>query len=109
MEEMETMTITLKGDHQTRRVWVNGELLDSGPSQKVSNDSPEAFDWGNPEAGSAQLALAILLKFTDRRTAVENYQDFKWEIIYELEEDEDFEVEINLNPWLTPRRKESIQ
>jgi Family of unknown function (DUF6166) len=105
---METMTILLSGEWETKKVWLAGIPLDPGPSQKVWNHSPDGFAWGYGGSGPAQLALAVLLKFTDARTAVENYQAFKWEIIFQLDQ-ADFEVEINLNPWLEPRLKEGIQ
>jgi hypothetical protein len=104
---MEAMTILLTGEWETKKIWIAGRLLDPTPSQEVRNRSRE-FNWGNGGLGSSQLALAILLKFTDKQTAIENHQDFKWEIIAQLDQD-DFEVEINLNPWLEPRRKENIQ
>jgi hypothetical protein len=66
-----------------------------------------SFAWGYGGSGPAQLALAVLLKFTDSRTARENYQDFKWEIISQLDQ-ADFEVEININPWLEPRAGKNI-
>jgi|SRR5262245_282321 len=100
------MVITLKGEWETKKVWINGERLDSGPSLKIWNHSPDGFAWGYGGSGPAQLALAVLLKFTDSPTAVANYQSFKWEIISQLDQD-DFEVEININSWLA--RKEMIQ
>jgi hypothetical protein len=102
------MTILLSGEWETRKVWLAGQPLDPKASQEVWNHSPDGFAWGYGGSGPAQLALAVLLKFTDKQTAIENYQDFKWEIIAQLEQ-KDFEVEINLNPWLEPRRKEWIQ
>ena len=100
------MIVTLKGQHKTGRVWINGELLDPKPSQELLESLPRGFNWGYGGSGPAQLALAVLLKFTDRRTAVENYQLFKWEIIAQLEQDADFEIDVNLNPWI--QRRETI-
>ncbi|MBN2286928.1 MAG: hypothetical protein JXI43_10805, partial [Tissierellales bacterium] len=52
------------------------------------NHSPDGFCWGYGGSGPAQLALAILLKFTDRETACNLYQKFKWEMIATLPQDD---------------------
>lgn len=49
------------GDFATAVVLVNGQRLDPGPSQRVSNPSPDGFAWGYGGSGPAQLALALLL------------------------------------------------
>ena len=51
----------IKGNWETREVWVNGELLDPAPSQAVWNHSPNGFAWNYSGSGPAQLALALLL------------------------------------------------
>jgi hypothetical protein len=43
--------------------------------------SPTGFAWGYGGSGPAQLALAILLKFVDERTALELHQSFKREVV----------------------------
>jgi hypothetical protein len=95
------MIIMLKGDVDTRQVWIDGKLLDPKPSQEVLDYSP-SFSWGYNGPGIAQLAIAILLKFTDERTAVENHKYFQWEILDELNAG-DFEIDVNLNAWITRR------
>ena len=35
----------IHGDAATRRVTLNGEELDPGPSQAIVNHSPEGFGW----------------------------------------------------------------
>lgn len=77
-------TINLKGNFKTRQVWLNGELLNPRKSQKIINHSPDGFNWGYGGSGPAQLALAILLKITSRETAMQMYQDFKWDVIASL-------------------------
>lgn len=53
-------------------------LLTPGPSQAVCNHSPTGFEWGYAGSGPAQLALAILLDFTQSRDLAERYyQEFK--------------------------------
>lgn len=68
-------------------VYKNDEVLDPGRSQRTRNHSPDGFAWGYGGSGPAQLALAILLEETDRKTAVERYQDFKWKVIANLPHD----------------------
>ncbi len=76
--------ISLHGNYSTREVWLNGELLSPKESQKIINHSPDGFSWGYGGSGPAQLALAILLKITSRETAMQMYQDFKWDVIASL-------------------------
>ena len=60
------ITIKLKGNWETKMVWLNGKLLDPRPSQKVRNHSPDGFNWNYAGSGPAQLALAICLElFTE--------------------------------------------
>jgi len=65
------------GEASSRRVWVNGRELLPIRSQKAYNHSPDGFSWGYGGSGPAQLALALMLLFTDRRTALGVYQAFK--------------------------------
>lgn len=53
-------------------------------SQKNLQHSPAGFDWGYGGSGPADLALNILAKFTDRETAEELHQVFKWDYIAKL-------------------------
>lgn len=92
------MLHVLKGEIATRRVWLDGKLLDPKKSQKLCNHSPDGFNWGYLGSGPAQLALAVLLELeTDRRTKdpLPLYQSFKESLIARLPLDEDFEVEFS--------------
>jgi hypothetical protein len=60
---------------------VDGRVVQLKPSLKVWNHSPSGFEIGYGGSGPAQLALAILMMFTDRDTASRLHQDFKWEIL----------------------------
>ena len=51
----------IRGEINTREVYVNGSRLDPKPSQRAYNHSPDGFNWGYAGSGPAQLALAILL------------------------------------------------
>jgi hypothetical protein len=55
--------------------------LKPGPSQRLFNHSPDGFQWGYGGSGPSQLALAILLDFTegDGELALHCYQDFKFQ------------------------------
>jgi hypothetical protein len=85
----------LKGIAKTREVYLDGEYLDSQESQKVYNHSPDGFNWGYGGSGCAQLALAIMLKIFPKEKALNVYQNFKWNVIANLEQGRDFEIEIN--------------
>ena len=67
-----------------REVTVGGEPLSPSESLAVARHSADGFAWGHGGSGSAQLALAILLRFADRATARRVYQAFKWECIATL-------------------------
>ena len=59
--------ISLKGDYETKMIWLNGKELNPEYSQKIYNHSAEGFDWSHTGDGSAQLALAILLELTQNK------------------------------------------
>lgn len=61
--------------------------LPVGPSLQIVNHSPTGFNWGYHGSGPAQLALAILLKATNKETAMCWYQTFKSEVIAALPTD----------------------
>ena len=67
-----------------RIVTIDGVELTPEASQKVRNHSPDGFNWGYGGSGPAQLALALLLHFSDEDTAQKLYQDFKWDVICNL-------------------------
>lgn len=93
------MQSTIKGIWETRQVYINGEELLPGESQKVRNHSPDGFCWGYGGSGPAQSALAILLKFTNKNTALNLHQNFKWDIIAKLPQ-ADFEVRLDIGKWI---------
>ncbi len=81
------------GNCKSRRVFIDGEELTPGLSQVVCNHSPDGFNWGYSGSGPAQLALALLLEFSDAGTAEAHYQDFKGDVISQLPKDEDFQLD----------------
>ena len=85
---------SLKGNAETRQVWLNGELLDPKPSQEYRNHSPDGFNWGYGGSGPAQLALAVTLKLTGKP---DGYQDFKFDVISRIPMDKDFDIKFDTN------------
>ena len=83
------MTVRIRGDAKTRRVWVNGEEL-RPPSRPEY--SPSGFDWGYTGAGPAELALAILRLFNCETIARVCHQDFMARCVATWQGD--FEVEL---------------
>ena len=79
----------LRGNADTREVWLDDEWLDPAPSQVIRNHSPDGFNWGYGGSGPAQLALAVTLEVTGKP---DGYQQFKWDLIAGLPQGEDFEV-----------------
>jgi hypothetical protein len=60
--------------------------LEPTHSQVIRNYSPDGFEFGYTGAGPSQLALAILLDFTDNITvALRWHQEFKWDFLARLE------------------------
>ena len=77
-------------------------------SLRVFNHSTE-FNWGYSGSGPAQLALAILLEFTDKKTAITLHQTFKSEIIAGLNGREDFVLTINVTKWIREKQEHQIK
>jgi hypothetical protein len=76
----------ITGNIKERSVFIDGLPLSPKTSQEIQNHSPEGFNWGYAGSGPAQLALALLLYFADRETALQLYQEFKTEIVQELDD-----------------------
>lgn len=92
----------ITGRIDSGEVFVGGKKLSPERSLAVKNHSPTGFSWGYGGSGPAQLALAILLEFTDEEAARSLYQDFKWDVISRLPQ-EDFEIEIDPEEWIRGR------
>lgn len=91
----EKKSIHLKGDFESRNVWLDGELLSPVKSQALVNHSPDGFAWGYGGSGPAQLALAICLELIGKHS---DYQSFKWDVIAKLPKgnfDEILTVDLN--------------
>ena len=101
----QTMKNKMKGFIDSGEVYVDGKFINPKYSLDVINHSPTGFSWGYGGSGPAQLALAILLEFADRETAVNLYQTFKWEVIANIPQ-EDFEAELDVRAWISGKQKE---
>ena len=75
-------------------VYLDGERLTPGESQKIINHSPDGFQWGYGGSGPSQLALAVFVKLTGKPGA---YQKFKWDVIAKQKMGQPFEVEFELD------------
>ena len=64
----------------------NQERLTPSRSLELANHSPSGFEWGYGGSGPAQLALALLLDYTDdEEFALTHYTQFKNEVVSQLE------------------------
>ncbi|MHC3381812.1 DUF6166 domain-containing protein [Haloarcula sp. H-GB5] len=62
------------------------ERLTPDRSLELVNHSPSGFEWGYGGSGPAQLALALLLDYTnDEAFALDHYQAFKNEVVSQLD------------------------
>lgn len=90
------MIIHIKGNWNTKKVWLNGKLLNIKKSQKVRYHS-EQFNWGYAGSGPAQLALAIWLELFQ---ADARYQAFKFRYIAALPQDKDIDQDLDLTEFI---------
>src|SRR5580704_13529406 len=68
-------------------VTVNGHLLN--PRVDLRIHTLGNYDWGSDDAGSAQLALALLADYCcDDRQALAVYQEFKSHIVVRIRDDQ---------------------
>lgn len=94
----------ITGNIETGYVFIDGVRLYPTESQKIYNHSLDGFSWGYGGSGPAQLALAILLKFTTKRIALSLHQNFKWEVIAKLPQ-MNFETKFDISEWLASKIK----
>lgn len=83
-------------------------LLDGNIETNVKpvqlHHSPSGFNWGYGGSGPADLALNILLRFTDKETAWRHHQDFKWEFIAKIQDQGARIKGETIKRWLTERQ-----
>ena len=86
---------TIIGIASTRQVFIEEDEILPDESRRVVNHSPDGFSWGYGGSGPSQLALALCLHFTDRRTALRKYQIVKHEVISKLPMNRDFILNVS--------------
>lgn len=91
------MTIELRGNIETRRVWLFDKELYPAESLKHRNHSPDGFNWGYSGSGPAQLSLAICLKLFNVYRALEIYQDIKFRHIAAIRGGQNFNLLMTLD------------
>jgi hypothetical protein len=90
MENNKGKLIMGRGD--ILQVYIDGYNLSPARSLALRNHSPDGFNWGYAGSGPSQLALALLLEFTDEETALKKYQNFKFDKIANLEQGKNFQM-----------------
>lgn len=86
-------------------LFVDGFQVMLEDSLKAANHSPTGFNIGYGGSGPAQTALGILLAVThDKETALRFHQDFKWQFIAPLKQNEDFLLEVDVLAWIERQR-----
>jgi Family of unknown function (DUF6166) len=78
----------IRGDWDTKQVWIAGREVRPERSLRVRNHSPDGFSWGDGGNGPAQLALALLLEITTEEMALLWYQDVRSHIVAQLAQDD---------------------
>ena len=95
VNETISMTVHVRGQWKTGKVWINKLPLSPKQSQNLKNHSPTGFSWGYGGSGPSQLALAIAF-WIDPITCLEWYQQLKWKWVADLPQT-DFERVLTLN------------
>lgn len=99
----------ISGNYKTREVKIDDEVLSPKESQKLINHSPDGFSWGYLGSGPSQLALALLLRFTNETFAKHNYQQFKLDIIANIDQ-ADFSIPASeIEDWIRKARGADIE
>jgi hypothetical protein len=100
---------TASGTPLPLAVYVDGEQLDLQASLDVWNHSPDGFSWGYAGSGPAQLALAILLRFTDRDNAARLHQSFKFDHVAHWPQDQPLDQHVDVRHWLAAHPAEPVE
>lgn len=98
------MMAHITGNLNKREVYIDGKELSPKESQAIINHSPDGFNWGYGGSGPSQLSLGLLLKYTDKSTAIKLYQYFKWDIIAKLKDNFELDSKEIIN-WLKEQNK----
>ena len=86
-------------------VYVDGKVLDIGPSRAIRDYAPD-IEFGYFGAGPSQLSLAILYDVTgDKDTSLLYCQDFKRDYIGQFDQDGFILLESQIRQWLGQKLK----
>ena len=102
-EESTSVLDLIQGEWETREIYLAGGRLNPSESLAVARHSAHGFGWGDCGSGAAQLALALLLRATDRTNAVAHFQAFKWEVIARLPQADFTLALVTVHDWLASR------
>ena len=72
----------------TKMVRIDGEVLEPIESVGIMDNGVRGFNWGYIGAAPEQLALALLLKYTDTKMAVQLYKQFTTELVQHFPQDD---------------------
>jgi hypothetical protein len=97
------MKHTLKGIFTTKKVYLNGKLLDPIEITKEFGYVIQSFDWGKDNKFTTNLAIAIMLKLNKKSNG---YIQLKNELLINLNQKEDFDIEFEL---INNARKEAMR
>ena len=102
-QDSKSVSDVVQGEWETREVYLPGRRLSPSESLAVARHSAHGFGWGDGGSGAAQIALALLLRATDRASAVAHYQALKWDVIARLPR-ADFTLALStVRDWLASR------
>ncbi len=101
-QKFSTISFHLRGNINTRTVFLNGKQLLPSESQKIYNHSPDGFNWGYGGSGPSQLSLAICFELTkDKELSSKIYQSFKWDFVSKLpRKNFDLQCFLDINKYL---------
>jgi len=94
------MEVTITGDWEEKSILINDNSLSPESSLRLIkyNDAGH-FQWGYSGTAVLQLALAILLEYTDEVTAIDLHMRFMKDHLEPLHES-DFILDIDINRWI---------
>jgi hypothetical protein len=82
-------------------VWPEGDpIYELPPRNDLRNHSPDGFEWGYVGSGPAQLALALLAHVLGDELALDNYQDYKFDVLVGLPNGEWLITQDSIEAWV---------
>jgi len=94
-----TFLIAGERGYSKNKLWLDGKEILPEKSLRISNHSPDGFEWGYMGSGPAQTALALCLEIMDPDQAVAMHQAFKMAFVAQWQED-NFSVIIDIQAFL---------